>query len=465
MVQQFDAIVIGTGQAGPSMASQLVKNGRRVAIAEGYRFGGSCVNYGCRPTKTLIASARAAHMARRGADFGVELDNLRINWERVRQRVVGIIEDTSQSTEAWLRGTDGLQVYHAYAGFEGRANGRYRVRVGDDVIEAPQVFLNTGTRPRVPSIEGIDRVDWLDSEKLLRLESLPEHLIILGGSYIGLEMGQAFRRLGSRVSIIETSECLITREDADIKQEVHRFLAAEGIDVYTSSVLHRVEPVAGGGLRAVVQREEDGQETVLTGSHWLNAIGRVPNTDRLNLEAVGVAVDAHGFVQVNEFLETTAPGIFALGDVNGRGAFTHTAYQDYEIVRDNLLHGRQRKWTDRVTSYALFTDPPLGRVGLTEQQARQSGQRVLMAVMPMNHIGRAVEQAETDGLIKLLVDAETEQFVGAAALGLHGDEVIQVISYFMATGASYRVMQETLPIHPTVAEFLPTILGKLELLA
>jgi pyruvate/2-oxoglutarate dehydrogenase complex dihydrolipoamide dehydrogenase (E3) component len=460
MVKHFDAIVIGTGQAGPSMANQLVKQGQTVAIAEGYRFGGSCVNYGCRPTKTLIASARAAHMTRRGADFGVEIDHFSVNWSTVQERVRAIIEDTSQGIEAWLRGTEGIEVFPVYAQFEGKANGQYQVRMGDEVVQAPRIFLNTGTRARKPDIKGIDTVNWLESEKALRLESLPEHLIIYGGSYIGLEMGQAFRRLGSQVTIIETSECVINREDDDLKEIVHNVLTREEVTIHNLSNIIQAEPTASGGIRVTVQHDSGGT-TLVEGSHWLNAIGRIPNTDQLNLPAVGIETDKRGFVVVNEFLETTAPGVYALGDINGKGAFTHTSYQDYEIVRDNLLHGRTRKWTDRVMAYALFTDPPLGRVGMSEKDARQSGRKVLMATKPMTKIGRAVEQAETDGLIKVLVDAETERFLGAAVLGFHGDEVIQVISYFMATGASYRVMMEALPVHPTVAEFLPTILSEL----
>lgn len=464
-MKQYDAIIIGTGQAGPAMAHALIAQGRKVAIAEGYRFGGSCVNYGCRPTKTLIASARAAHMARRGADFGVLIDSMRIDWARVRARVVGIIDDTSAGMERGLRDTDGLDVYAVYAAFEGRGDGgRYRVRMGDEILEAPQVFLNTGTRARVPQVEGIESVEWLDSEKLLRLESLPEHLIILGGSYIGLEMGQAFRRLGSRVTIIETSECIINREDADIKQELYRVLTGEGITIHTQSRLYKAEALAGGGVRVTV-RGDDGAEHVISGTHWLNAVGRVPNTDRLNLESVGVEVDSRGYVIVDERLQTTAPNVYALGDINGKGAFTHTSYHDFEIVRDNLLRGRDRKWSHRTMAYNLYTDPPLGRVGMSESEARESGRRILMAVKPMKHIGRAVEQDETAGLIKLLVDADSERFVGAAVLGFHGDDVIQVISYYMATGASYKIMQDALPIHPTVAEFFPTILGELKPLA
>jgi pyruvate/2-oxoglutarate dehydrogenase complex dihydrolipoamide dehydrogenase (E3) component len=459
-MKHYDAIVIGSGQAGPSMANQLIKAGQKVALAEGYRFGGSCVNYGCRPTKTLIASAKAAHMARRGADFGVKIDGFSIDWGRVRQRVDSIIDDTSAGIEGWLRGIDGLDVYHAYAQFDGMADGQYRVRMGDEVVTAPRVFLNTGTRASVPRVEGIEAVDWLESEKLLRIDHLPEHLIILGGSYIGLEMGQAFRRLGSRVTIVETSHCVIHREDDDIQEVVHGTLTGEGITIHTHSNIYKAEALPNGGVRVYV-RDDDGAEHTVEGSHWLNAIGRVPNTDKLNLESVGVKTDKRGFVEVNEFLETTAPGIYALGDINGKGAFTHTSYMDYEIVRDNLLHGRSRKHTDRTQVYALFTDPVLGRVGMSEKDARASGRNILMAKKLMSKIGRAVEQDETAGFIKLLVDADTEQFVGAAVLGFHGDEVVQAVSYYMATGARYQTMMETLPIHPTIAEFLPTVLSEL----
>lgn len=464
-MKHYDAIVIGTGQAGPSLASDLISRGQSVAIAEGYRFGGSCVNYGCRPTKTLIASAHALHLARRGDDFGFETGAIRVNWARVQQRVVGIIEDTSREIEGWLRGLEGADVYPVYASFDGLADGLYRVRMGDELVAAPRVFLNTGTRARVPSVEGMDAVSWLDSERLLRIDRVPEHLIILGGSYIGLEMGQAFRRFGSAVTIIETNDCLINREDDDIKREVHRFLNDEGIVAHTQSRLLKVEPTDAGGVRVHIHDASDGRDHVISGSHLLNAVGRIPNTDRLNLASVGVQVDERGFVVVNDQLETTAPGIYALGDINGKGAFTHTSYMDYEIVRDNLLHGASRSWRDRIPAYALYTDPPLGRVGLSEDEARRSGRPVLMAVKPMTSIGRAVEQAETYGFIKILVDADSERIVGAAVLGFHGDDVIQAIGYYMATGATYHAMRNALPIHPTIAEFLPTLLSELKPLA
>lgn len=461
-MKHYDAIIIGTGQAGPSMANQLIQNGQSVAIAEGYRFGGSCVNYGCRPTKVLIASARVAHMARRGAEFGVEIDHMSINWSQVSKRVIDIIDNTSAEIEEWLRGLDGLDVYHAYASFVGKENDQYQVQVGDEVIQAPRVFINTGTRARVPDVAGIESIKWLDSERLLRLDTAPDHLIILGGSYIGLEMGQAFRRLGSKVTIIETAECIIHREDDDIQAELNRVFNEEGITLHTLSQVQKAELTADNRIRLYIKDMSTGEEIVVEGSHWLNAIGRIPNTDKLNLEAVGVAANDRGFIEVNDDLETTAPNIYALGDVNGKGAFTHTSYHDYEIVRDNLLHGRERKWTDRTMAYALFTDPPLGRVGMSEKEARESGRNVLMSLKPMKHIGRAIEQAETDGLFKILVDADSEEILGAAVLGFHGDEVIQAISYYMATGLSYRIMMEALPIHPTIAEFLPTMLADLQ---
>jgi pyruvate/2-oxoglutarate dehydrogenase complex dihydrolipoamide dehydrogenase (E3) component len=458
-MKTFDAIVIGTGQSGPSMAVALARSGKRVAVIEAKHFGGSCVNDGCRPTKTLIASARAVHLAGRGADFGFQTGSLEVNWSVVHRRVREIIERGTAGVEHWLRSTSGIEVFCAFGRFLGKHEGLYLVEAGAEQLAAAQVFINTGTRPLVPDVVGIETVPWLDSQRLLRLEQRPEHLIVLGGSYIGMEMGQAFRRLGSRVSIVHAPATLVNREDDDMKQELHRIFAREAIDVYTQSTIVKAEP-CGSGIRVFV-RHHDGSERILEGSHWLCAVGRVPNSDQLNLQAVGIETDARGFIGVNEFLETSASGVFALGDVNGKGAFTHTSYQDFEIVRDNLLFGRGRKWTDRITSYALFTDPPLGRVGMTETEARASGKQVLMAVKPMSKIGRAVEEAQTDGLIKLLVDAETHTFLGAAVLGIYGDEVIQSIAYFMATGSRYEVMQETLPIHPTVAEFLPTILGEL----
>lgn len=461
-MKQYDAMVIGTGQSGPSMASTLVGEGQKVAIAEGYRFGGSCVNYGCRPSKVMIASARAAHMARRGADFGVNIDHFTINWGRVRERVVGIIDNTTADIEKWLRGIDGLDVYHAYANFEGKDGDHYRVRMGDEVVAAARVFINTGTRARKPNIEGLDNVDWLDSERLLRLEDRPEHLIVLGGSYIGLEMGQAFRRLGSDVTIIEASAHLVFREDEDVQVEIERILGEEGIVIHTNSNIYKVEKTDSDGVRVFVRNDATEQEQTIEGSHLLIGVGRIPNTDKLNLDSVGIETTDRGHIVVNEYLETTAPGVYALGDVNGKGAFTHTSYNDFEIVRDNLLHGRDRKWTDRTIAYNMYIDPPLGRVGMSEKEARESGRKVLKATKPLSHIGRAIEQDETSGFIKLLVDAETEQFVGAMVLGFHGDEAIQVISYYMATGASYKIMRDTLPIHPTISEFFPTILGELK---
>jgi pyruvate/2-oxoglutarate dehydrogenase complex dihydrolipoamide dehydrogenase (E3) component len=462
MTHAYDAIIIGTGQAGPPLAQDLAAQGQRVAIAEGYRFGGSCVNYGCTPSKTLIASAHAAHLARRGGDFGFDVGHVEIDFGRVSERVIGSIERGSSRLEQRLRDNERITVYSDYARFEGRDGDDYLISVGDARLRAPRVFVNTGTRARLPQIEGFERTPWLTSEGLLRLTELPEHLLILGGNYIGVEMGQAFRRLGGRVTIIEQSDSLMRREDEDIRQIVHEFMQGEGVEILTSAKAVKAEPAADGGVRLFVQRKGEDEPRELTGSHWLIAIGRVPNSDQLNLDAVGIDTDDAGHIIVDEHLQTTAPNVYALGDVNGKGAFTHTSYHDYEIVRDNLLHGRDRTWTERVMTYALYTDPPLGRVGMSEREARESGKNVLMATQPMRGVSRAIEQAETTGLSKLLVDADSGQFLGAAVLGFHGDDVVQIFNFYMATGQPYQPLMEALPIHPTIAEYLPFMLHSLK---
>jgi pyruvate/2-oxoglutarate dehydrogenase complex dihydrolipoamide dehydrogenase (E3) component len=461
MTHAYDAIIIGTGQAGPPLAHDLTAQGQRVAVAEGYRFGGSCVNYGCTPSKTLIASAHAAHLARRGDDFGFDIGGMQIDFGRVSERVIGSIERGSSRLERRLRENERVTVYSDYARFEGREGDDYLVTVGAARLRAPRVFINTGTRARLPAIEGLERTPWLTSEGLLRLTELPEHLLILGGSYIGVEMGQAFRRLGSRVTIIEQSETLVRREDEDIRQIVHELLRAEGVEILTGAKVVQAEPAEEGGVRLFVQHSDEPEPRALSGSHWLIAIGRVPNSDRLNLESVAISTDDAGHIVVDEHLQTTAPNVYALGDVNGKGAFTHTSYHDYEIVRDNLLHGRDRTWTERVTTYALYTDPPLGRVGMSEREARASDRKVLMATQPMGGVSRAIEQAQTTGLIKLLVDADSGRFLGAAVLGFRGDDVVQVFNFYMATGQPFQPLMEALPIHPTIAEFLPFMLRSL----
>lgn len=458
-MKRYDAIIIGTGQAGPALAGQFTSNGMSVAIAEGYKIGGSCVNYGCIPSKTIIASARAAHMARRGADFGVNTGAVKVDMNAVIDRKANRVGDAQGGLEAWLRGIDTLDVYDVYASFEGTENGLHRVRMGDEVIESERVYINTGARHRVPDIEGLDSVDYLTNEGILEQRTLPEHLVILGGGYIALEMGQAFRRFGSDVTIIESSESIVKHEDEDIRDHIRGILTNEGITVIEGKRAVNAAQAADG-TKTLTLQAADGTQSTISGSHLLVAVGRTPNSDKLNLDSVGVETNERGYIITDEYLQTTVPGIWAMGDVNGRGAFTHTSYQDFEIVWDNF-NGGTRKVTDRNMAYALYIDPPLGRVGMTEREARESGKNVLIATKPMSHIGRALEQGETQGMIKLLVDADTEQFLGAAVLGFHGDDVIQIISYYMATGASYKHMQNALPIHPTIGEFMPTILGEL----
>ena len=459
MMTEYDAIFIGAGQANPFLAAKFAGIGKKVALVEGNKIGGSCVNYGCIPTKLIIASARVAYLARRGAEFGVSTSEVKVDLGKVMARKDERVGMAQSNMENWMRGNDNIDVYDDYGTFVGTENGLYRVQVGGKILQSAHVYINTGTRAFVPPIEGLDEVDYLDNKGILALRDLPSHLIVLGGGYIGLEFGQAFRRFGSEVTIIEATPRLLMREDEDVAEEVEHILAAEDVDIRTNQRAVRVHQDADG-IHVTVQ-DDRGTESVISGSHLLVSIGRRPNTDTLGLENVGVEITDRGFIQVDETLQTNMPGIWALGDVNGHGAFTHTSYHDHEIVWDNM-QGAERKVNDRTMAYAMFIDPPLGRVGLSEQQARESGRNVLMSIRPMTHIGRALEQSETFGFIKMLVDADTEQIIGATVLGYNGDDVTQAISYFMETGASYRVMKRALPIHPTIAEQLPTVLEGLK---
>ena len=459
-MKRYDTIIIGTGQSGPSMAGALTGKGQKVAIAEGYKIGGSCVNYGCIPSKTIRASARVAYLARRAADFGVNVGEVNVDMNAVIDRKARRVGDAHDGVEKWLRNMDNLDLYEVYAEFEGTENGFHRVRVEDEVIEAPRVYLNVGARPNIPPIDGLENVDYMTNEGILEQRTLPEHLLVLGGGYISLEMGQAFRRFGSEITIIEAMSSIIHREDEDIRDAVRGILTDEGITVHEGKRAIKAEQADDGTITLTLEAK-DGTKSTVSGSHLLVAVGRIPNSDKLNLEAVGVETDKRGYITVDDHLQTNVEGIFVLGDANGRGAFTHTSYQDFEIALDNF-NGGDRKVSDRIMAYNLYIDPPLGRVGMSEQEARESGRNILMAIKPMSHIGRALEQGEMQGLIKVLVDADTEQIVGAAVLGFQGDDVIQVISYFMYTGASYKVMQNALPIHPTISEFFPTILGELK---
>lgn len=455
-MKKFDIIWIGTGQATGTVVPRLVGAGKTVAIVEGGRFGGSCVNYGCTPTKTIVASARAAHMARRGPDFGVVTGEVSIDFGKVMDRQNKLRHGASADLESWLHGMDNVTVY---AGF-GTFAGDHTVQIGDELIAGETIVINAGARARIPTMPGIEAVDWLDNVRLLDLQERPQHLVIVGGSYIGLEFAQAFRRLGSEVTVLEGSDQIMTREDADIAAAAQAVLEGEGITIHLGARVNRLAQEAPQQIDLFF--EQHGEAKQVRGTHLLLAVGRVPNSDRLNLEAAGVAVNERGYIQVNDVLQTNVPHIFALGDINGEGAFTHTSVNDGEIFWDFYSGEGDRRLSERVMTYALFMDPPLGRVGMSEKAARASGKNLLMATRPMKTISRAKEKDETAGLVKILVDADTEQFLGAAILGVGGDEIINMFPPFMMTKQSYKLFRKAVLIHPTVAELMPWILDDLK---
>jgi pyruvate/2-oxoglutarate dehydrogenase complex dihydrolipoamide dehydrogenase (E3) component len=455
MPKKFDAIIIGTGQAGPSLAARMTRQGMKTAIIERKLFGGTCVNVGCIPTKTLVASARAAHMARRAADFGVVIGgDVTVDMAKVKARKDAIVAQSNAGVTNWLAGMDNLTVFEGH----GRLESATTVRVNGDLLEADTIVLNVGGRPRVPDMPGINLVDTLTSSTLLDLEELPRHLIIIGGSYIGLEFAQIFRRFGSAVTVVEMGDRLIARDDADVSQSVREILEAEGVTVRLNAQCVGFE--RRGDDIAVTASCAPGPE-VITGSHVLLAVGRVPNTDDLGLDLAGVETNANGIIPVDDGLATNVAGIWAIGDVNGRGAFTHTSYNDYEILAANMFDGGCRKVSDRPTVYGLFIDPPLGRVGMTEAEVRRSGRPALVGKMAMERVGRARERGETQGFMKVFVDAQTNKIIGAAILGIGGDEVVHSIIDVMAAQAPYTVITGAVHIHPTVSELVPTLLGDL----
>ena len=456
MSRHFDAIIIGTGQAGPALAARFAAAGMTVAIIERHKFGGTCVNTGCIPTKTLVASAYAAHVARRGAEYGFDVTgDVRVDMKRVKARKDEVSGRSNRGVEEWLRGLKNCTVIQGH----GRFQSSQTVVVNDEVLRADKIFINVGGRSSVPAMPGIQDVPFLTNSSMMDVDFLPEHLVIVGGSYIGLEFGQMYRRFGSQVTIVEMGPRLIGREDEDISEAVREILEAEGIQVRLNAKCISLAK-RNSGIAVRIGCDEGPPEVV--GTHILLAVGRSPNTNDLGLDRAGVATDPRGYIVVDDQLQTNVAGIWALGDCNGRGAFTHTSYNDYEIVADNLLNGDRRRVSDRIQAYALYTDPPLGRCGMTDTEIRKSGRAALAAKLPMSRVGRAVEKGETHGFMKISVDAETKYILGAGILGTGGDEVIHVLLDVMYAKAPYTLVQRAMHIHPTVAEFLPVVLSKLE---
>ena len=456
MNRQFDAIVIGTGQSGPALAVRLAAAGWKVAIVERARYGGTCVNTGCIPTKTLIASAYAANLARRAADYGVMIDAaVSVDMRRVKTRKDQVAGEASAGVEKWLKRTANLTVIEGHACFDSAT----AVRVNDDVLEAGKIFVNVGCRALVPPMPGLEGSGYLTNSSIMDVDFLPEHLVIIGGSYIGLEFGQMYRRFGARVTVIEKAPHIIAREDSDVIEAVTTILRDDGVTIETVAECMQVEK---RGKQVAVKLDCAGSAREVEGSHLLLAVGRVPNTGDLGLDKAGVKIDARGYITVDDKLNTSVPGVWAIGDCNGRGAFTHTSYNDYEIVADNLLSGASRSVNNRLTAYALFIDPPLGRVGMTDTEIRKSGRRALVGMRPMTRVGRAIEKGETKGFMKIAVDADSKEILGAAILGTGGDEAVHCILDMMYAKAPYTLMQRAMHIHPTISELIPTLLGELK---
>ncbi len=456
MPTHYDAIVIGTGQAGPSLAARLAKAGRKTAVLERLRFGGTCVNVGCIPTKTLVASARAIHVARRGAEFGFTTGgDVRVDMSRVKARKDAIVRQSNDGVERWMKSIPNLTVYEGH----GRFTGPHTVAVNGDALQADQIFVNVGARAGVPDIPGVGDVPFLTSTGILDLDVVPEHLTVVGGSYVGLEFAQMYRRFGSRVTVVEQGDRLIGREDEDVSATLQQILEEEGIAVRLGATcigLRRTPQGAAVG----VDCEQGAPEVEST--HVLLAVGRRPNTDDLGLDVAGIATDARGFIAVDEECRTNVAGVWAIGDCNGRGAFTHTSYNDHEIVAANLFDGDPRRTSDRIPCYALYTDPPIGRAGMTMREARASGKRVLVGYRLMIKVTRAREMSETSGFMRVLVDADTRQILGAVVFGVGGDEIVHSILDVMYAHAPYTTMSRAVHIHPTISELIPTMLQDLK---
>ena len=452
----YDAIIIGTGQSGPALALRLVAAGWKVAIVERKLFGGTCVNTGCTPTKTLVASAYAAHVVRRAADYGVRVEGaVKVDMKAVKARKDAVVALSRDGVEQSLKALEGCTVYEGH----GRFVAEKKVSVNASELTADRIFINVGARAVIPPIPGLDDVPYLTNSSMMDVDFLPAHLIILGGSYVGLEFAQAYRRFGSEVTVVEAAPRLIAREDEDVSQAVADFLKEEGIDVRVGSKVIGVEKQ---GNSIAVKLDSAGKNSQIVGTHLLVAVGRRPNTDDLGLDKAGIATDTRGYIQVDDQLRTNIAGIWAMGDCNGRGAFTHTSWNDFQIVAANLLDNDRRRVSDRITAYALYTDPPLGRIGMTEAEVRKTGEPALLSTLAMERVSRAKERGKTTGFMKILVDRDSKQILGASFLGLAGDEVIHCVLDAMYAKAPYTVIQRAMHVHPTVSEFIPTMLGALK---
>jgi pyruvate/2-oxoglutarate dehydrogenase complex dihydrolipoamide dehydrogenase (E3) component len=452
MAEKFDAIIVGAGQAGPPLAGRLTEAGQTVAVIERKLVGGTCVNTGCIPTKTLVASAHAAHLARRGAEYGVGTGDVTVDMAKVKARKDKIMLDDRGGVESWLEGMDGCTLIRGHARFEGP----HTIDVDGRLLEADRIFLNVGGRAVAPDMPGLSGIDYLTNVGILELDTVPEHLVVIGGSYIALEFAQMYRRFGARVTVIEKGPRLTSREDEDVSDTIKGILEAEGIGVVVGATAIQFTKRDNG----FEVSPRDGAESI-TGTHLLMAVGRQPNTDDLGLDKAGVETDGRGYIVVDDQLRTNVEHIWAMGDCNGKGAFTHTSYNDFEIVAANLLDNDPRRVSDRVTTYALYIDPPLGRAGMTVDQVRKSGRKALVGKRPMTRVGRAVEKGETQGFMKVVVDADTEEILGAAILGVGGDEVIHAILDIMTAKKPYTAISRTMHIHPTVSELVPTLLQEM----
>jgi pyruvate/2-oxoglutarate dehydrogenase complex dihydrolipoamide dehydrogenase (E3) component len=460
-IQQYDAIIIGAGQSGGPLSTAFAKAGWKTAIIEREHIGGTCINEGCTPTKTMVGSARVAYLARRAADYGVHTGPISVDMTVVRKRKRDIVESFRGGSESRIKNTKGLDLFMGEASFRGPKTLDVHLNTGEVLqMSAGTICINTGERPSTPRLEGIEEVPWLNSTTIMELDSVPEHLLILGGGYVGLEFGQMFRRFGSQVTIVQRGAQLLAREDKDVAEAVADILREDGIEVLLKTSATRVMRAPDGHIELIVNTSEG--ERVLNGSHILAAAGRTPNTHKLNLSTTGVEVDKHGYIRANDLLETSSPGIYALGDVKGPPAFTHISYDDFRILRTNLIEKGHATIKDRLVPYTVFIDPQLGRIGLTETEARQQGKNIKIAKMPMNYVARALEVDETRGVMKVIVDADTQQLLGAAILGLEGGEIMSMLEIAMMGKLPYTMLQEAIFAHPTLAESLNNLFGFLE---